>query len=69
MPTRERRLKKEARDSTIWRGHLPGRWEETCGSFISRCRRCGKHAVVDLDPAPNGIDICGQAVALGCKED
>jgi hypothetical protein len=32
------------------------------------CRKCGKWAGYDTNPEPNGIDIGGEAVALGCED-
>lgn len=35
--------------------------------YESVCKGCGSYVQVDTDPAPNGIDIGGTAVALNCK--
>ena len=62
-------LKTEARRSCAGRGHLmpPFRqddyWKD---KFYSNCRQCDAQVIVNLNPAPNEIDICGEAVAIGC---
>ncbi len=62
------RLKKEAKEAAKFRGHRMKRFrtynkEDVCAAF---CRVCGKQAWVHLTPMPNGIEIHGEAVALGC---
>lgn len=66
----EQRLKQEAREGCKFRGHRMSRhWEGLHYKRQSiKCKDCGMHVIIDLDPAPNGIDICGQAVALHCPE-
>ena len=66
-------LEASARQSAAWRGHdltgftyklTPGRsqaWAK-CGRLF-----CGMGVWIDTNPPPNGIDICGEAVALNCK--
>jgi len=64
-----RQLMDSAEESATWRGHSltpflgsgPHVWN-------ARCRSCGKGVWVNTLPAPNEIDICGEAVALGCKD-
>lgn len=69
-----RRLRREAMESATWRGHQMGRWEIILGGGTgahrqqATCKKCGKQVVVDTNPPPNGIDIGGEAVALGCKD-
>lgn len=63
------RLKLDAILTTQWRGHLLGVWEDTETTSSASCTRCGKGVGVDTDPPPNGIDIDGSALALGCEED
>jgi hypothetical protein len=31
------------------------------------CTRCAAHVMVDTHPEPNGVDIGGKAVAMGCR--
>ena len=38
------------------------------GVFLAKCRQCEKWVQVELNPAPNSIDIGGPAVALGCLD-
>jgi hypothetical protein len=64
-----RRLKDEARNTATWRGHDMARFRAlTPGrSAESRCKKCHRTVHVDTKPAPNGIDIGGEAVALNCR--
>ena len=66
------KLKRDARDSAEWRGHY------ALGNFkahpywgeriqIATCKRCGMQVVVNSRPAPNEVNIGGEAVALNCK--
>jgi hypothetical protein len=69
--TKEKRLKKEAMDAAKWRGHLfHGKWlvndYVSYKNFIRICTLCGKQVYINTKPAPNEIDISGQAVAVGC---
>lgn len=63
-------LRREAAMSARWRGHSL-RWSQPFGradgpqSQIGRCR-CGMEVIVHQRPAPNQIDIGGEAVAVGC---
>jgi len=54
------------------RGHHMGEFEkvETAGRTIYRaaCTSCGKEVDVELKPPANGIQIGGEAVALGCLD-
>jgi len=69
------RLKREAIDGAKWRGHDMTRFKTTEKYLetspkkivcLSTCRVCGGYVQVDTRPAPNGIDIGGDAVALNC---
>jgi hypothetical protein len=64
-------LQLEALEACKFRGH-------TMGPFLShkpypdviawsRCKVCDMQVVVNVKPAPNGIDIGGEAVALTCE--
>lgn len=70
--TNIRSLAREARTTAARRGHSlkPFRFTEH-GNKITATTTCGKCGMqVDLDtyPAPNGIDISGEAVALNCEK-
>ena len=69
-----RRLKLSALASCEWRGHDMERFitdffgsHEKPHSATSYCRKCKAFVVVNTHPAPNGIDICGDAVAVDCR--
>ena len=69
------RLKEVARECCEWREHSMGNFKETGvrGTwdhlFTARCKRCGMHVYVEPTPAPNSIDVFGEAVALDCEGD
>ena len=67
MSTMEK-LKRSAEQACRWRGHEMGEWSEGEIRAIAECAHCGKEAHVDTKPAPNGIDVAGEAVALGCAD-
>ncbi len=66
-------LKREAQSATAFRGHRmhwfapvshgEGRYLQT-GS----CKRCDMTVHLNTRPAPNGIEIAGEAVALNCGD-
>jgi hypothetical protein len=66
-------LKKSALESCIYRGHKMGKFgfnikaggQGIRGSY--ECQRCGKRAFIDTNPAPNSIEISGEAIALNCN--
>lgn len=63
------RLQKEALESCKFRGHKMTRFKKMGKplSFShSQCNKCGKNVYVHTNPPPNGIEISGEAVALGC---
>jgi len=63
-----RQLRRQALESAKWRGHDMGRWEVITGHLCrSTCKKCSKEVDVNTKPAPNEIDIGGEAVALGCE--
>jgi hypothetical protein len=67
--TRMRRLMLEAKDSATFRGHKMGKWKIHNKNVAENiCLNCGKWVQVDCAPMPNGIDIGGPAVALGCED-
>ena len=66
---KKQRLRRNAILAAKFRGHqMTRQWVySTNGKRQSiKCRICGMHSIIDLDPPPNGIDISGQAVALHC---
>jgi len=68
MPTKIQRLKPEAKESLIFRGHNMSRWETLDKGYCrSVCLDCGAACVVNDHPLPNGIDIGGNALAEHCK--
>lgn len=70
MPTKLRRLKKEALESCEFRDHLMGRWYSFSPTAAhSECQECGKQVVIDAHPMPNGIEVFGEAVALSCEDE
>lgn len=57
-----------AMDACLFRGHNMAPWQENpqLSRAFSHCLACGAQVTVDIDPLPNGIDICGSAVATHC---
>lgn len=71
--SRAQELAKRATDAAAFRGHLmqTWTWHEHSGDRItgsSYCNTCGRGAFITTKPAPNEIDISGEAVALNCRE-
>lgn len=70
--TKLERLKREGREAAERRGHIMTRYatDRTFGidSAVAHCKRCGKGVFIDTHPAPNSIDIGGEAGALGCED-
>lgn len=72
MPTRLRKLRNEAENTCILRGHKMGRFsynrnpEPTRG--YSECKNpgCDGWVGVEVFPLPNSIEIGGSAVAENC---
>lgn len=56
----------EAEQSCKFRGHLLGNWIEGHITVWNECISCGKEVHVNVNPAPNNINIGGEAVALTC---
>lgn len=70
------RLQREALESCKFRGHDMKKFQHRKngrmdGGFaelsFSVCKKCGMEVHCDTHPAPNGIDISGEAVALHCE--
>ena len=68
------RLKRQALKSCALRGHKMGNFGFTImaggmgvkGGYT--CIKCGRMVQVNTNPAPNEIDIGGEAVALNCDK-
>lgn len=66
--TKLQRLKREARAAATARGHTLARFNYWHGGrYYAYCSQCGEEALVRERPAPNEIEIGGEAVALNCK--
>lgn len=66
------RLKKEALEDATLRGHRVGKWIHfgigLPGAYaMAVCMTCGCQVIAQPEPLANGIEISGEAVALGCK--
>jgi len=63
-----RTLKNEARESANFRGHELGRFStyHDGHSATAKCRNCSAYVTVNSKPAPNEIDIAGDAIAGNC---
>ena len=64
------RLIAEARTAAERRGHSMRRFLRFIDGkhAVSNCKVCGREVSVETDPSPNGIDIGGEAVAVGCSD-
>jgi hypothetical protein len=65
------KLARQATRAAEFRGHRLGAWlwHDFAGdkrTGFAQCLDCKREAYVATHPAPNGIDISGEAVALGC---
>ena len=72
--TRVARLRFEAMQVARCRGHDMGRMTRVFvadgrKTWQSECRKCGAWVQVQPNPAPNGVDIGGEAVALECGDE
>jgi len=67
-----RRLRREARAAAVWRGHTLGRFSPLLpstgrgGYSEATCTACGAWLRIETAPAPNSIDVSGEAVAVSC---
>jgi len=62
------RLKRQARQAMEKRGHRPGDWVSIgLSKAYCRCLNCGAQVVVTDRPAPNEIEVGGEAVAVNCQ--
>lgn|GEM_PF-4169154 len=71
--TKLRRLINEAKKSCEFRGHIMKRFTHSVpyngiiwGHAYSECEACKKSVMCNAKPAPNDIEISGEAVALHC---
>lgn len=71
-------LRIEATKSVEFRGHVVPElkdWKQLHKPFSKKmsfrytCPKCGRGVTIQTHPAPNGIDIGGEAVALGCGDE
>lgn len=63
------RLRKSALESCSYRGHKMQPFRRKHRHWwVSECKVCGKTVVINDIPAPNEIDVSGEAVALNCKD-
>ncbi len=61
------RLKLEAKESATCRGHRLSRFSHyTPSNAVATCQDCPAEVQVLSQPAPNEIDISGEAVAIDC---
>lgn len=66
------KLERLRRDSLVYckhRGHSMKKFkhvDDEC--WFSDCKKCGKRVTLLSHPAPNEIDMGGEALALGCKD-
>ena len=67
-------LRIEADTSCKFRGHkmswnVPSKYNNSKRECQpARCEYCDMEVFIDTKPAPNSIDISGEAVALNCPE-
>jgi len=75
--TQAERLRKSAKASANWRGHKLDQFKHYPKRYngqklkgqeraVAICTVCGAYACYDTNPAPNGIDVSGDAVAINC---
>jgi len=65
--TKLERLIREAKESCKFRGHKMKPFSHKYKMWSSsECKICHMEVVVKVDPAPNDINIGGEAVALHC---
>jgi hypothetical protein len=57
----------EANEAATFRGHKLAAWVARDGGVaVSFCLTCGRGVQVSANPAPNEIDMAGEALALNC---
>ena len=66
--TKIRRLQLGALDSCKFRGHaMSNFFRLSDNQRIAGCMICDRSVIVNRKPAPNEIEIAGEAVALNCE--
>jgi len=66
-----RKLRREARQAAIMRGHNLARFSRRSGwgigsAYEAACTACGHGVWIEETPPPNGIDMAGEAFAVSC---
>jgi transcription elongation factor Elf1 len=69
--TKKQRLCLEAKNAATRRGHTLVRWTHSVefwdGKYsVSHCSECGAHVQTNINPAPNEIDVSGEAISRNC---
>jgi len=62
------RLRVEASERAIWRGHDLYWYNMDLNRAHGQCRNCEAWVTVNTEPLPNGINIGGPAVAIDCGD-
>jgi hypothetical protein len=60
------RLIREAKESIVWRGHVPGRFTRHDRGAWYICPCCGSGVSVFPKPNYNECKVMGEAVAVNC---
>lgn len=64
------RLRKEALESCNFRGHTMRSFSRKYRHWWdSECKKCDRQVCIIDNPAPNQIEISGEAVALHCGDN
>ena len=62
-------LQKSAEESAKFRGHKLVPWSDINDARArTSCELCDKSVFVDACPPPNGVEVCGEAVATHCSK-
>ena len=70
MPSKLRRLKKEAKEAAIFRGHDMTKFVSANHGqeHIATCKKCKRYVIViENNQQVNGTEIHGEAVAVNCS--
>ena len=66
---KKHRLQSQALAEATWRGHKMATWTNLgLDHSEAICQVCGARVYVDVNPAPNGVEIGGMAVAVNCGD-
>ena len=63
------RLKKEVRQTMLFRGHVVGRFKKLRSIWDLECARCQLGGSVVLNPPPNALETLGAGLALNCLNE